>query len=170
MNSSNHANDDFDVVFTGGGVSAFAFVINALDLDWTIETFDLNDNLLSSYTLASQSPGLTGYARRGYFGATESTAIQYFTVRSAGSDRAVIDDFSYVMVVPEPNTGVLLGLGLLTLAGSRFRAQSAAQAPVRSISDRWQTQICGNRVSVRFEGGLTRLSESDRSAAAERCY
>jgi hypothetical protein len=102
MNSSYQANDDFDVVFTGGGVSAFGFVINALDIDWTIGTFDEFDNLLGYYTLASQSPGLTEFDRRGYFGATEIAAIQYFTVRSAGGDRALIDDVSYVVPVPVP--------------------------------------------------------------------
>ena len=125
MNNTNQANDDFDVVFTGfsgGLVSAFGFSLNALDNDWTIETFDVNDVLLSSYLIASQSPGLTGFNRRGYFGATENAPISYFTVRSAGNDRALIDDFSYV-AVPEPNAGMLIGLGLLTLAGSRFRDQ-----------------------------------------------
>ncbi len=129
MNNSNQANDDFDVVFTGAGVSAFGFALNALDNDWTIETYDVNDTLLGSYLIASQSPGLSGFDRRGYFGATESTAIQYFTVRSGGNDRALIDNFSYV-VVPEPNAGMLLGLGLLTLAGSRFRQQTPAPGAV----------------------------------------
>ena len=123
MNSANGANDDFDVIFTGGGVSAFGFALNALDTDWTVETYDASDNLLSTYVIPSQSPGLTGNARRGYFGATESQPIQYFTVRSGADDRALIDDFAYVPFVPapEPNTTVLLGLGLLLLAGSRYR-------------------------------------------------
>ena len=99
-----------DVIFTGGGVSAFGFVLNALDNDWTVETYDASDNLLGTYTILSQSPALTGFARRRYFGATEATVIQYFTVRSTGNDRALIDDFSYVPV-PEPNVGILLGLG-----------------------------------------------------------
>lgn len=128
MNNGNQANDDFDVIFTGGGVSAFGFALNALDNDWTVETYDVNDNLLGSYLIASQSPGLTGFNRRGYFGATELVSIQYFTVRSAGNDRALIDDFSYV-AVPEPNIGMLLGLGLLTLAGSRFRQQVPDRVP-----------------------------------------
>ena len=46
--------------------------------------------------------------------------IEYFTVRSAGNDRALIDDFSY-RVVPEPNLAMLIALGLLTLAGTRIR-------------------------------------------------
>jgi len=129
MNNTNQANDDFDVVFTNGGVSAFGFALNALDNDWTVETYDVNDILLGTYVIASQSPGLTGFNRRGYFGATESVSIQYFTVRSAGNDRALIDNFSYV-AVPEPNVGMLLGLGLLTLAGSRFRQQAPAPSQV----------------------------------------
>ncbi|GEM_PF-3293389 len=115
-NSSGGANDDFDVVFTGSGVSAFGFALNALDRDWTIETYDASDNLLNTYVYLSQSPGLTGFARQGFFGATESVSIQYFTVRSAGGDDwALIDDFQYV-TTPEPGTAVLAGLGLLGLA------------------------------------------------------
>jgi len=45
---------------------------------------------------------------------------QKFAVRSAGNDRALIDDFSFVKV-PEPNIAMLLGLSLLTLAGTRIR-------------------------------------------------
>jgi hypothetical protein len=52
--------------------------------------------------------------------AAEVAPIQYFTVRSAGDDRALVDDFSYVPV-PEPHVAMLLGLGLLTLAGTRIR-------------------------------------------------
>jgi hypothetical protein len=120
FNASGQANDDFDVVFSGIGVTAFGFVLNALDNDWTVETYDASDNLLGTYLIASQSPGLTGFNRRGYFGATEVQPIQYFTVRSAGNDRALIDDFSY-LPVPEPNVAMLLGLSLLTLAGTRIR-------------------------------------------------
>ena len=126
INGADQPNDDFDITFTGSGVTAFGFVLNALDADWTVETYDASDNLLGTYLIASQSPGLTGFNRRGYFGATEVQPIQYFTVRSAGNDRALIDDFSYVPVpvlvpVPEPNVAMLLGLSLLTLAGTRIR-------------------------------------------------
>ena len=133
MNNSNQANDDFDVVFTGAGVSAFGFDLVDLDNDWTVETYDSADNLLGTYLIASQSPGLTGFNRRGYFGAAESTAIQYFTVRSTGNDRALIDNFSYA-TVPEPNVGMLLGLGMLTLAGSRFRQQTPTPSHARHRS------------------------------------
>jgi len=115
IGSNNSPNDDFDVVFTGAGVSAFGFALNALDTDWTIETYDTNDNLLGSYVVPSQSPGATGFDRRGYFGATEVALIQYFTVRSTGDDRALIDDFAFVPA-PEPSAALLAGLGLLGLA------------------------------------------------------
>ena len=130
MNNSGQANDDFDVVFTGVGVTAFGFDLNALDNDWTIQTYDTNDVLLGTYVISSQSPGLTGFNRRGYFGATEALPIQYFTVRSAGNDRALIDNFAYAVPVPEPNVAMLLGLGLLTLAGTRFREQGSPPEPV----------------------------------------
>lgn len=113
--SNNATNDDLDIVFTGAGVSAFGFALNALDVDWTIETYAANGDLLGSYLVASQSPGATGFDRRGYFGATEVLPIQSFTIRSAGSDRALIDDFSFVPV-PEPSAALLAGLGLIGLA------------------------------------------------------
>ena len=59
--------------------------------------------------------------------------FQYFTIRSASNDLALIDDFAYVMAVPEPNVAILLGLGLLTLAGTRIR--SLAVPPVRADED-----------------------------------
>ena len=136
MNNSGQANDDFDVVFTGAGVTAFGFDLNALDNDWTVETYDTNGLLLGTYVIPSQSPGLTGFNRRSYFGVTEASAIQSFTVRSTGNDRALIDNFAYTPV-PEPNVAMLLGLGLLTLAGTRFREQALRprSLPIRPSED-----------------------------------
>jgi len=125
LSSANGANDDFDLIFSGAGVMAFGFDLTALDTDWTVETYDATDTLLSTYVIPSQSPGLTGFNRRGYFGATETAPIQYITVRSAADDRALIDNLAYVPYtappVPEPNVSMLLGLGLLALAGTRYR-------------------------------------------------
>jgi hypothetical protein len=61
---------------------------------------------------------------------TEASAIQYITIRSAGNDRALIDDFSYVPV-PEPNVLILISLGMLILAGTRAGEQGCrSQAPI----------------------------------------
>lgn len=125
VNSGGTANDDVDIVFTGAGVLAFGFALNALDVAWTVTTYGAGDVLLGTYVVASQSPGLTGNARRGYFGATESAAIQSIRIRSTGSDRALIDDFAYVPV-PEPGAAVLIGLGLAFLARERRRLAASA--------------------------------------------
>jgi hypothetical protein len=140
INIAGQANDDFDVVLTGLGVTAFGFALNALDTDWAVETYDASNNLLGSYLITSQSPGLTGFARRGYFGATEISPIQYLTVRSAGNDRALIDDFSFVRV-PEPNIAMLLGLSLLTLAGTRIRDLQPRPRPPASAESKVVTEI-----------------------------
>ena len=118
VNSGGAANDDVDIVFTGAGVHAFGFAVNALDVAWTITTYGVGDVLLGSYVVNSQSPGLTGNARRGSFGATETAAIQSIRIRGTGADRALIDDFAYVPV-PEPSRAVLIGLGLAFLARPR---------------------------------------------------
>lgn len=125
VNSGGTANDDVDIVFTGAGVLAFGFALNALDVAWTVTTYGAGDVLLGTYVVASQSPGLTGNARRGYFGATETAAIQSIRIRSTGSDRALIDDFAYVPV-PEPGAAVLIGLGLAFLARGRRRLAASA--------------------------------------------
>jgi hypothetical protein len=108
-------NDDFRIDFVLE-VSAFGFALNALDTAWTMETYDASDNLLGSYLIPSQSPGLTGNNRRGYVGATEASYIAYATFTSTDSDWALIDDFTYVVAVPEPGSGLLLGAGLVGLA------------------------------------------------------
>lgn len=120
LSSGSQANDHFRIDFVTA-VSAFGFVLNALDTDWVMETYDASDNLLGSYTITSQSPGLTGFNRRGYAGATETTPIAYVTISSPGADdRALIDDFAWV-AIPEPPITLLLGLGLsgLFAAGRR---------------------------------------------------
>jgi hypothetical protein len=130
LNNAGQPNDDLDVVFTGLGVTAFGFALNALDADWTVSTFDANAVLMGTYVIPSQSPGLTNFNRRGFFGVTEASAIQYITIRSAGNDRALIDDFSYVPV-PEPNVLILISLGMLILAGTRAGEQGCrSQAPI----------------------------------------
>ncbi len=120
LSSGGQPNDHFRIDFITS-VSAFGFVLNALDTDWVMETYDASDNLLGSYTILSQSPGLTGFNRRGYAGASEATPISYVTITSPGADdRALIDDFAWV-AIPEPSLAWLLGLGLTGLAWASRR-------------------------------------------------
>jgi hypothetical protein len=120
IQTGGQANDHFRIDFVTE-VSAFGFVLNALDTDWVMETYDASDNLLGSYTILSQSPGLSGNNRRGYAGASETTPIAYVTITSPGADdRALIDNFAWV-AIPEPPIALLLGLGLTGLAAAGRR-------------------------------------------------
>jgi hypothetical protein len=109
---------------------------------------------------------LTGFARRGYFGATESTAIQYFSVRSAGNDRALIDDFSYAVAVPEPNAAMLLGLGLLTPGGVAISCTVRSTGSSEGDPDRPTRASSSEFVADTFEVGRLLISELDQIAAA----
>lgn len=54
-----------------------------------------------------------------------------FTVRSAGDDRALIDNFAFVPV-PEPSAGLLAGLGLVGLASVGRRTRNPSQNGIRA--------------------------------------
>lgn len=105
-------------------VSAFGFNFGASNEDWSLAIFDAGNNLIESQILNQ-----TWFSNAGdYFGmATSGIASARLTqlthVNDAGADWILLDNFSYVgrNSVPEPETLLLSGLGLLVLAASRRR-------------------------------------------------
>lgn len=67
-----------------------------------------------------------------------------------GNDRALIDDFSYV-IAPEPNIAMRLGLGLLRLAGTRIRQREpSALAREQKTGHDGRRQLACMRAAYRF--------------------
>jgi len=119
--------NQFDITFTTP-VAAFGFNVNALDINWQLEVFDATNASLGVFTIAAQSPGMTGNNRRGYAGASSTgTPIAWARVTTQnpadGADFALVDNFALASV-PETQTAVLLTMGLigLTAAGTPRRS------------------------------------------------
>jgi hypothetical protein len=114
---ANGPTNDITIAFNAP-VSAFGFVVNALDIDWSMQAFDTSGNAIGgAFTIADQSPPFTGNARRGYAGLATGGAdplIGSIRITATGTDWAIIDNFS--LVVAEPSTFVMLTIGLLGLA------------------------------------------------------
>ncbi len=111
------ANDDLVLTFAAP-VAAFGFAINALDIDLTMNLYDGIGNLVDSFTIANQpGQGLSGFARRGYAGASSAVPIARLQIVNASQhDWFLIDDVAFVAAVPEVASTMLLGVGLLGLA------------------------------------------------------
>jgi len=120
---SGGSNDDLELVFATS-VVAFGFDLNALDIGLTMELYDGGGTLIDSFLIPSQpSLGMSGNARRDYWGASSAVPIaRVRLVNATQHDFFLVDNVSYVPI-PEAGTVVLLTLGLtgLALGGSRGR-------------------------------------------------
>ncbi len=117
------SNDDLEFVFATA-VSAFGFDLNALDIDLTMELYDGVGTLLDSFLIPNQPGlGMSGDARRDYWGASSAAAVSRVRLVNASQhDFFLIDNVSFV-AAPEASTGILLTLGLagLVFGGNRGR-------------------------------------------------
>lgn len=102
-------------------VNAFGFNFGASNTNWTLTAYDTHDNVLESTIIAET----TGSNAGDFFGlATAGTSYAVLEMTGSynygGNDWILMDNFSYntqAAPVPEPATMVLLGLGLVGLAG-----------------------------------------------------
>ncbi len=109
------SNDDIEFRFASH-VVAVGFNINALDIDLTMNLYDVNDVLIDSFTIQNQpGQGLSGNNRRGYAGASSPDApiARVQLVNASQHDFFLIDNLA--TVVPEVGAALLLLGGLAGL-------------------------------------------------------
>ena len=107
----------------GVPVNAFAFNFGGSDFAWQLSAYTSGDALLETVEL----PVLNNNNNGEYYGIAASGIISYATLVVSSNDWVLIDNFTYVdppgelenngAPVPEPTTMLLLGSGLLGLAG-----------------------------------------------------
>jgi hypothetical protein len=104
-----------------GTVGAFGFHFGASNEDWLLQAYDTGNNLLDSYLLPQ-----TWWENNGqFFGIAENnialaTLTQLTHDIDPIADHILLDDFTYAYAsapIPEPATMLLLGSGLIGLAG-----------------------------------------------------
>ncbi len=102
-------------------IGVFGVQIGATNVPWTLSAYDSGNNLLESLGIPNQV-GTQPYPYTGYYGlGFGSDVISYITLSHGGDDWIVLDDIQYGggNPVPEPATMLLLGLGLIGIAGAR---------------------------------------------------
>lgn len=119
----------FSITF-GTTVSAFGMLWLAANPDWTVQLFDISNNLLETVTFIGGNVGATFSE---FYGASNNGISRVALQTVAGSDWVLIDNFQFVTDgdptnVPEPGTLVLFAAGLFMLGGSMLWRRRVCRA------------------------------------------
>jgi hypothetical protein len=106
-----------------GGVDAVAFSLGALNTDWYIEAFSKTGESIEKLDIISPSccsPKVYGFAANDIWGLRLTSALTTIT------DVVSMDNFKYVISVPEPHMLLLFSAGLVGIFLTSKRHRSNA--------------------------------------------
>jgi hypothetical protein len=100
---------------------AFAFNWGAADTLWSLTAYDASNNVLDTRLLNATKASNAGE----FYGLSANTNIAYAVLSGNSHDYVFIDNLSVAAAVPEPETYILLGAGLLVIGLAVRRRQQA---------------------------------------------